>query len=51
MIDQRFMSMIEKGALDEIKNLLAQNLDPDHPILKATGVESYDLLFGGNYVL
>jgi len=37
-IDARFKSMVELGALDEIRALMAMNLDPDLPLMKALGV-------------
>lgn len=36
-IDARFMAMIEGGGLDEAAALLARNLDPDLPALRAVG--------------
>ncbi len=36
--DARFAGMIEAGALDEVRALLAQNLAPGLPVLKAVGV-------------
>jgi tRNA dimethylallyltransferase len=37
-INERFIQMIEKGAIQEVESLLAQNINPDSPILKAVGV-------------
>jgi len=37
-INDRFIWMLENGALKEVEDLLAQNIDPDSPILKAVGV-------------
>ncbi len=37
-INKRFETMMKNGAIDEVKALLQQSIDPDHPILKATGV-------------
>lgn len=37
-IDNRFVDMIKNGAIQEVKDLLAQNIDPHSPILKAVGV-------------
>lgn len=37
-INDRFIRMVENGALNEVENLLAQKIDPDSPILKAVGV-------------
>jgi tRNA dimethylallyltransferase len=36
--DQRFVSMIEQGALDEVAALAARQLSPDLPAMKALGV-------------
>jgi tRNA dimethylallyltransferase len=37
-INERFIHMIETGAIQEVENLLAKSLNPDVPILKAVGV-------------
>ena len=34
----RFERMVERGALDEVEALLARNLDPDLPVMRAIGV-------------
>ncbi len=36
--DARFLKMIEQGALEEVRALLAQNLDSDLPAMKILGV-------------
>jgi tRNA dimethylallyltransferase len=36
--DERFMRMVEQGALDEVRRLLALNLDPALPAMRAIGV-------------
>lgn len=36
--DRRFSQMIELGALDEVRALLARNLDPQLPVMRAIGV-------------
>ena len=36
--DARFETMLERGALDEVRALIARGLDPDLPVLKAVGV-------------
>ena len=36
--DRRFAAMIEVGAIDEVERLLARNLDPDLPVMRAIGV-------------
>jgi tRNA dimethylallyltransferase len=42
----RFACMVEQGAVDEVKRLLAHNLDPDLPVMRAIGVREI-----GAYVL
>jgi tRNA dimethylallyltransferase len=37
-INKRFIHMIEHGAIKEVENLRASNIDPESPILKAVGV-------------
>jgi tRNA dimethylallyltransferase len=34
----RFTAMLDAGALDEVRSLIALNLDPDFPIMRAHGV-------------
>ncbi len=36
--DERFSTMVEEGALAEVEALLARNLDPDLPVMRAIGV-------------
>ena len=36
--DLRFAEMVEKGALEEVKALLARELNPDLPVMRAIGV-------------
>lgn len=36
--DERFLSMVEEGALDEVRRLLALGLEPNLPAMKAIGV-------------
>ena len=36
--DKRFASMVEQGAVEEVERLLARNLDPDLPVMRAIGV-------------
>jgi len=36
--DRRFLAMVEAGALDEVRALLALDLDPELPVMKALGV-------------
>ena len=37
-IEKRLRQMVDKGALDEVRELLALNLDPALPAMKAIGV-------------
>jgi tRNA dimethylallyltransferase len=37
-IDTRFKAMVEAGALDEVRALMARTLPPDRPVMKAVGV-------------
>ncbi len=37
-IDARFEGMVEAGALDEVRALLARDLSPERPVMKAVGV-------------
>ena len=36
--DQRFAAMIQHGAIDEVRRLLARALDPNLPVMRAIGV-------------
>jgi tRNA dimethylallyltransferase len=36
--DERFATMMDSGAVDEVENLLASDFDPDLPIMRAIGV-------------
>ena len=36
--DRRFAEMVEQGAVTEVEALLARNLDPDLPVMRAIGV-------------
>lgn len=36
--DQRFSQMIERGAIDEVKQILKRNLDPNLPAMKTLGL-------------
>ena len=38
--DRRFDLMLEAGALEEVRNLMSQNLDPNLPVMRALGVPS-----------
>ena len=37
-IRQRFTAMVAAGALNEVRSLLAMELDPDLPVMRAHGV-------------
>ena len=45
--DRRFAQMLERGALDEVKRLLARELDPDLPVMRAIGVPELATLQAG----
>ncbi|NQV22311.1 MAG: tRNA (adenosine(37)-N6)-dimethylallyltransferase MiaA [Rhodospirillales bacterium] len=49
--DARFDTMIEQGALAEVEALLAQNLDPELPIMKALGVPELQAYLEGRLSL
>ena len=36
--DVRFAAMVEAGAMEEVRNLLARNLPPETPVMRAIGV-------------
>ncbi|AHA28096.1 tRNA (adenosine(37)-N6)-dimethylallyltransferase MiaA [Candidatus Liberibacter americanus] len=46
-ISKRFKQMLDTGAIDEVKNLMAMNLDPDLPIIKVIGVRHIISLLRG----
>ena len=50
-INDRFVQMVEKGALQEVKNILAQKINLDSPILKAVGVSEIDQYLKGSITL
>ena len=45
-IERRFDTMVENGALDEVAALLALDLDPDLPVMKAIGVKAFAEFLG-----
>lgn len=45
--DRRFALMLERGALDEVQRLLARELDPDLPVMRAIGVPELAALQAG----
>ena len=46
--DQRFAQMLDHGALDEVAALLARQLDPDLPVMRAIGVAEVAALLAGS---
>ncbi len=49
--EQRFDVMLANGALDEVKRLLARNLNPSLPIMKAVGVPELAAYIRGEITL
>jgi tRNA dimethylallyltransferase len=46
-IAARFAAMLDSGAVDEVRALLAQNLPPDLPLLRAHGVPEIAAMLRG----
>ena len=46
-IDRRFGLMLKGGAVDEVRALLAQNLSPAMPVMKAIGVPQIAAMLAG----
>jgi len=46
--DARFESMVDAGAVDEVKALLARNLDPALPVMRAIGVREIAAFLAGD---
>lgn len=46
-IEARFDQMLDKGALDEVRQLIALDLDPDLPAMKAIGVRELRAAMAG----
>jgi tRNA dimethylallyltransferase len=46
-INGRFEKMLEQGAEDEVKRLLALNLSPEMPVMKAIGVSQIAAMLKG----
>jgi len=46
--DARFASMIDQGAIEEVKGLLARGLDPDLPIMRSIGVREIGACLAGD---
>lgn len=49
--DQRFAKMIERGAVEEVRALLARHLDPALPVMKAIGVPDLAAFLRGESTL
>lgn len=49
--DRRFARMIERGAVEEVRALLARNLDPALPVMKAIGVPDLAAFLRGESTL
>jgi len=49
--DLRFAQMLERGATDEVRHLLARNLDPALPVVRAIGVPEIAALLRGEIAL
>jgi tRNA dimethylallyltransferase len=49
--DERFAAMIEQGAVDEVKALLARDLDPNLPVMRAIGVPEIAAYLRGDTTL
>ncbi|MCX7935667.1 MAG: tRNA (adenosine(37)-N6)-dimethylallyltransferase MiaA [Planctomycetota bacterium] len=45
--DTRFATMLETGAVEEVARLLARNLDPSLPVMRAIGVDEIAALLNG----
>ena len=45
--DERFARMIEQGAIEEVKRLLARGLDSDLPVMRAIGVREMAAFLNG----
>jgi tRNA dimethylallyltransferase len=50
-INDRFIWMVENGALKEVEDLLQSNIDPASPVLKAVGVPELTGYLKGNFSL
>lgn len=49
--DSRFDAMLAEGARDEVTALLARNLNPDLPVMKAVGVPEIAAMIRGDWTL
>lgn len=50
-IKLRFHKMMDEGAIDEVKNILAAEIDPNHTSMKAIGVREIARYLGGEISL
>ncbi|WP_136656359.1 tRNA (adenosine(37)-N6)-dimethylallyltransferase MiaA [Nitratireductor sp. XY-223] len=50
-IRDRFVSMVESGAIDEVRRLIASGLSPDLPVMKAIGVREIGAYLSGEATL
>ena len=46
-INRRFETMLDMGAIEEVRALLALELDPDMPVMKAIGVPQIAAMLAG----
>ncbi|HEX3888888.1 MAG TPA: tRNA (adenosine(37)-N6)-dimethylallyltransferase MiaA [Phenylobacterium sp.] len=49
--DARLAAMVEAGALEEVRGLMARNLDADMPLMKAVGVREFSAHLRGETTL
>ena len=49
--DTRFAAMMKQGAVDEVRDLLARDLDPGLPVMRAIGVREIGAFFDGERTL
>ena len=49
--DTRFAAMLENGAIEEVEHLLARQLDPDLPVMRAIGVPEIAAYLAGEISL
>ncbi len=49
--DRRFSAMLERGAIEEVQALLARNLDPALPVMRAIGVPEIAVYLTGEITL
>ena len=49
--DRRFEAMVEKGAVEEVRALLARKLDPQLPVMRAIGVAELGAFIDGNLTM